>query len=66
MFRKRQRPNEENEMSYCYRLQAWIIDGKVSGCGHPEIKAGHWTFSPPCYSCNHEGEIHPADCPDCR
>ncbi len=51
---------------YCYEHQAWIIDGKVSRCGHQDPSEGFEAqcalASLRCYPCAHEGEIHPADC----
>jgi len=43
---------------YCYCVQAWIENGKVSTCGH---RSG---FTPPCYACEHANERH--TCEHCK
>lgn len=45
---------------YCYTNQAWIEDGIVTRCGHPDdMRPGC------CYAGEHEGEEHGA-CDGCR
>jgi hypothetical protein len=53
---------DEGTTVFCYRLQAWIVNGLVDpkGCGHPD------SMECACYSKNHAGEQHPQDCPDCH
>ena len=52
-----------HRVTYCYRLQAWIEDGKVGTCGHATDAFGNRQVG--CHACDHAGESHPADCPDC-
>lgn len=44
--------DKENTMlGYCYRVQAWLVNGRVDKCGHREKFDG-------CYGCQHSGEQH--------
>jgi len=51
----------ESRIRYCYRLQAWVVEGHIPDCGHPaRMRPGC------CYAGDHAGDPHPIDCPDCH
>lgn len=47
-----------NNVKYCYTLQAWIVDGIVSTCGHSVKDTG-------CHSCMNHGTPH-TNCDSCN
>jgi len=48
-------PTDRN-LRYCYRLQAWIVDGVTDFCSHGTRSC----------LCPAGGQPHPSDCPDCH
>lgn len=63
-------PDRFETVTYCYRDQAWIVDGRVGSCGHQDPTPGYEAdckrASIGCFSCHHAGESHPSDCAHCH